>query len=261
MKPLIQVFSSGGGTQSCAIAALIVQGRLPKPEFAVIVDTEREHPAVWMYHDAHIVPALDSVGVEIFRIPKSSFATVDLWSGINKDTVTLPAFTSIGDDVGKLPAYCSNEWKLRVMQRYLKLTHGVEVNNTRRWIGFSLDEASRASRMMGGRDYKEGRIFFPLINGVAMRRNDAIKLASTFFGETPPRSACWMCPNHSDSEWRELKEKWPVEFAAAVELETHLRRSDDDLWFHRSCVPLGEVDFSEPEDLFSRACDSGACFI
>lgn len=49
---MTEVFSSGGGTQSAAIAALIIQERLPRPDFAAIVDTEREHPAVWEYHDA-----------------------------------------------------------------------------------------------------------------------------------------------------------------------------------------------------------------
>jgi enterochelin esterase-like enzyme len=36
-----QLWASGGGVQSAAIAALIVQGKL-RPDLAVIVDTERE---------------------------------------------------------------------------------------------------------------------------------------------------------------------------------------------------------------------------
>jgi len=36
-----QVWASGGGVQSTAIAALIVLGRLPKPDLAVIADTGR----------------------------------------------------------------------------------------------------------------------------------------------------------------------------------------------------------------------------
>jgi len=41
---MIEVFSSGGGTQSISITALIIQGRLPKPDFTVIADTGREMP-------------------------------------------------------------------------------------------------------------------------------------------------------------------------------------------------------------------------
>jgi hypothetical protein len=44
---MIEVFSSGGGTQSAAIAALIVQGRLPKPDFVVIADTDYECSSTW----------------------------------------------------------------------------------------------------------------------------------------------------------------------------------------------------------------------
>jgi hypothetical protein len=36
------VWSCGGGTQSAAIAALIVSGQMPVPDLSVIVDTERE---------------------------------------------------------------------------------------------------------------------------------------------------------------------------------------------------------------------------
>jgi len=41
---MTEVFSTGGGTQSTAIAGLIVQGLLPKPEICVIADTGREMP-------------------------------------------------------------------------------------------------------------------------------------------------------------------------------------------------------------------------
>jgi hypothetical protein len=36
---MIEVFSSGGGTQSACISALIVQGLLPKPDIFAIADT------------------------------------------------------------------------------------------------------------------------------------------------------------------------------------------------------------------------------
>ncbi len=66
------VWSCGGGTDSAAIGAMIVQGTLPKPDLAVIVDTERERSST---------PRLADVGVTIERVPKSAYATVDLWGG------------------------------------------------------------------------------------------------------------------------------------------------------------------------------------
>lgn len=58
MNKPVEIFSHGGGTQSAAITALIVQGKLPKPDFVCIVDTERERQSTWDYLDAVIRPAL-----------------------------------------------------------------------------------------------------------------------------------------------------------------------------------------------------------
>ena len=37
-----QIWSSGGGVQSTALAVLICSGKLPSPDLAMIVDTTRE---------------------------------------------------------------------------------------------------------------------------------------------------------------------------------------------------------------------------
>ena len=63
-----QIWSSGGGVQSTAIAALIVQGKLPKPDIAVIADTERELSTTWKYIEEVTGPALASVGVTLYRV-------------------------------------------------------------------------------------------------------------------------------------------------------------------------------------------------
>ena len=109
-----QIFSSGGGVQSAAITALIVAGELPKPDLAIIVDTEREKSTTWEYLETVTAPALASVGVKIHRVPKSDFASCDI---VTCGKIAIPAFTSAGEATGKLPTYCSCEWKRRVMQR------------------------------------------------------------------------------------------------------------------------------------------------
>ncbi len=251
-----EVFSSGGGTQSACIAALIVQGRLPKPDLAVIVDTERERPAVWEYHDAVIVPQLAAVGVTMHRVPKSRFATVDIWSK-GKGGTLLPVY--VPND-GKSMTLCSNEWKQRVIVRFGR-SFGIPTNEQRRWIGFSLDEGSRYSRMKLSSDAIAGRIRFPLIEDVPLKRNAAIKLVEDMGWPTPPRSACWMCPNQSNREWRDLKINWPLSFRKAVVLERDVRKKEPGSFFHPSRIPLDEIDFGNEEDLFaSHACNSGMCF-
>ena len=74
MNNKLEVFNSGGGTQSCAISALIIQGRLPRPDYIVIADTGREMKTTWQYLDAVVRPALKAIGLEVHRISKDEFA-------------------------------------------------------------------------------------------------------------------------------------------------------------------------------------------
>lgn len=259
---LTQVWSCGGGTQSIAIAALIIQGKLPKPDLSVIVDTEREKSSTWEYYDSVLKPELANVGIELHRVAKSQFATVDLYS-VNDEHMLLPAYTTINrklnGDPGKLSPFCSGEWKFRTVERWLR-TQGIK--KSRRWIGFSYDESKRINKMVRGQDFKDGLVWFPLVLGVAMRRDDCVKIVTDMGWPDPPRSACWMCPNQGDAEWRELKEKYPDDFQQACDLEDMVRERDPHAFLHSSCVPLRDVDFAERPGLFTeRECSSGMCFI
>jgi hypothetical protein len=75
---MIQVWSCGGGTQSAAIAALIIQGRIERPAYSVMVDTEREKSSTWRFVDGVLKPRLAEVGVDLVVVSKSKYATVDL---------------------------------------------------------------------------------------------------------------------------------------------------------------------------------------
>jgi hypothetical protein len=258
MPKKVEIFSHGGGTQSAAITALIVQGKLPKPDFVCIVDTERERQSTWDYLDAVIRPALLTAGLEVHRIRVAEWATNGTYFSKDGNSLLLPAFTNQAGDVGKLTGFCSSKWKVETMARYFRAL-GITTKNQRKWIGFSLDESRRAVRMMNSDEYKAGLIRFPLIHDVPLRRQAAIAVVEKMGWPTPPRSACWMCPNQGDHEWRDLKANSPAEFAAACALEKEVQKKDPFAWFHSSCVPLGEVDFTAPDDLFDRACSSGDC--
>lgn len=256
---MTEVFSSGGGRQSSCISALIVQGRLPRPDWAVIVDTERERPAVWQYLDNVIRPAFQKIGLEIHRIPKSLYATSDIWS-TNGKHLQIPAFTNQTGEPGKLSNFCSDEWKTRVRDRWLR-EHGVTRSQQRTWIGFSLDESRRYLRMAVSQEAEKGRLRWPLIHDVPLRADQAVAVVEKMGWPTPPRSACVMCPNQGDREWRDLKVNWPDEFRKSVELERKIQEEDPFAFLHKSCVPLDEVDFSEEPTLFEPACNSGGCFV
>jgi hypothetical protein len=252
------VWSCGGGTQSAAIAALIVLGDLPAPDVAVIADTGREASETWRYYESTLQPALAAKGIDLVRLPHSydgtGWNTVDLWSGADKTTALMPMFTTQQGTVGQASKYCSNEWKSRPVDRYIR---GLGHTGGNTWIGFSIDELHR----MQGYDPKaKWRHWYPLIDR-RMTRADCIALVERMGWPTPPRSSCWMCPYRSDAEWRHIKTLDPADFAAAVQLEKEVQAKDPNLYFHRSAVPLDLANLGDAQrDMFADSCSSGMCF-
>jgi hypothetical protein len=254
-----RVWSCGGGVQSAAIAALIVRGDIPVPELSVIADTGREATSTWDYFYTVLKPAFESIGERIYIIPHSfypdedkdeSYNTVDLMSGKDKKTIVIPMHTAQGG--GILPKYCSNEWKSRPVQRFIR-KKGIE--NADLLIGFSIDELERTRTYY---DSKPWQHIYPLID-LRMTRGDCMAVVEKMGWPEPPRSSCWMCPFRSSHEWRLLLDT--DDFDKAVQLERHLQKLDKDVYFHPSKVNLDKVDFSDnQDDLFAKECNSGHCF-
>src|SRR6187455_1201856 len=101
-KELKQIWFCGGGTQSCAIAALIIDGKLPKPDFSIIADTGREKRRTWEYLDAVLRPNLERVGVSIERVKAAEYGYggTELWSKTGE--LLIPAYTTESGQKGKL---------------------------------------------------------------------------------------------------------------------------------------------------------------
>lgn len=250
-----QIFSSGGGVQSTAIAALIVRGDLPKPDLAVIVDTEREKSTTWEYFDKITVPALASIGVEIQRVQKSKYSKFDLF--FTGGQIAIPAYTDVAG-IGKFPSYCSDHWKKRVVQRW-STKKGVK--KAQKWIGFSVDESHRAARMIKNQKNKWG-VWFPLLE-IGMNRRDCLSLLKEMGWPAPPRSSCWMCPNMHMREWREVMSGPDREKVIAFEKE--IRKHDKHIWLTDQCVPIEQADFSILNESMwgdsGAECESGNCFV
>jgi 3'-phosphoadenosine 5'-phosphosulfate sulfotransferase (PAPS reductase)/FAD synthetase len=243
---MTEILSYGGGTQTIAMCVLVAQGKLPKPDYVIAADTGREMPTTWEYADEVARPLLASVGLDLHIAPHT-LATVDLYSG-NGDSV-LPAYT----ETGKLPTFCSNEWKARVVHRYARqvLGTGTDLVN---WIGFSMDEVNRIKGTDGRR--------FPLIE-LMLTSADCKHIIESAGLPLPCKSRCWMCPHQHNAEWREVRAN-PELWRQAIELDEELRENDDrgGVFLHASRKPLAEAnieaqDRNEP----NRQCAFGLCFI
>jgi hypothetical protein len=245
------VWSYGGGVQTAAIGVAVVTGRLPKPDIAVIADTGREATETWEYLDAVMRPYLRRAGVEV-EVAPHSLATVDLYS--HGGDMLLPAYTADG----RLPAFCSNEWKVFVVRRWLRQRR---VESCRLWLGISTDEMKRIRQ--SGKAWVEHA--FPLIDPLRMSRAECLALVESAGLPAPPKSSCWMCPHRGDPQWRRLRDHYPEDWRKACELDEQIRAADTQggVWLHRSRVPLALADLGEdaaPElNLFSQ-CDSGHCW-
>lgn len=247
---MASVWSCGGGTQSAAIAALIVRGDIPPPDYAVIADTGMEKSGTWRYMDDTLLPALASVGVELRRVKAQDFATVGLWGGKDGRSILIPAFTSIGGGAGKMPNFCSHEWKTRVIERYMRSQN---VSSYESWIGFSTDELRRVNAVSKGPRQKR----YPLIER-GMNRGDCIAAVLRMRWPSPPRSSCWMCPNMGAEEWRSVMASEDAD--KAIRFDAEMRKTDADVWLTKDMKPITEVDFSSQNgDLFG--CESGECFV
>jgi len=246
-----QVWSCGGGVQSAAIAALIIQGRLPVPDMAVIVDTEREKSSTWRYLEDVLRPALAPLGLEIHRVAKSDHEKTDLfgeWDGADGAPI-IPAFVGGG---GRLRGFCSSRWKRRVVQRWLR-RRGVALAEV--WLGISTDEIRR-SKLSGEKWFEH---YYPLIDQ-RVNRADCYALISRQGWPIPDPSSCWCCPNIPVQEWRRMRQDAPADFAAAVALEQDLQRRRPDIYLSSACRPLDHRDFGEGQGELFATCDSGFCF-
>jgi len=249
-KKRVEVWSCGGGTQSIATGVLIVQGVLPKPDHALIVDTTRESSDTWDYMDNHLAPMMAKHGVEIHRINCADYGARYLDPTVE---VPLPMFTAPD---GRLRGFCSGSWKRDPARKYLNEVF--PKSKFTQWIGYSVDEIRRLKVTEG-----KWQNWYPLID-LRLSRFDCISLVEKHGLPSPPRSSCWCCPNRSDYEWEHMKNKNPVDFQKAEDLERFIQESGavdagDDVYLHRSNKRLGEARFSGNNgDLF---CDSGAgCF-
>lgn len=242
------VLQYGGGRQTVALCVLIAQGRYPRPDRVLIANTSREKQSTWDYLFEVTRPLLATAGLGV-EIAPHDLAKVDLY-GHNGDLL-LPVYTL----TGKFQAYCSNEWKARVTDRYLR-AQGVAEHIS--WIGFAFDERRRIK----GTD---GRAF-PLVD-LMLTKADCRKIITDAGLPMPEPSSCWMCPNMPNVEWRAVRDYAPEDFEQACELDEEIRAEDLErggtgVWLHHSRVPLRQanLDANDRADV-GRPCGLGLCMV
>lgn len=267
---MFRVISLGAGVQSTPMALMAAKGELgPMPDCAIFADTGWEPKHVYEHLDRleKLLP---------FPVHRVSQGNLRSTIGANRPkgrylVLDIPVYVATdGTPGGMTNRSCTRDYKIVPIQRKVRELVGLsrkrapKVPIVEQWIGISLDETIRM------KPNREAWITsrWPLIEK-RMNRNDCLRWMERNGFDEPRKSSCIGCPYHSNTEWRAIKAD-PVAWADAVEVDERLRshpagafRLKGDLFLHRSCKPLAEVDLSTPEErgqlnLFLNECE-GMC--
>lgn len=304
----MRVLSLGLGTQSCALALMSAAGDLPKLDHIVFADTQGELPETYAYLD-YLRSVVEPAGIPVHVVTAGNLEE-DLRVGhpIAKNP-TPPAHVLNPDGTkGRIGAYrCSYDYKRRIITATVKRLCGGrgawKRADVEQWIGFSLDEVGRmrtadecrcghkVKRHPGTCEQCRCESFdpwqvnrWPLVE-LRMRRDDTIRWFAKHGHPTPPRSACWFCPNSGNARWQALRATHPDLFERACTLDETIRagggfngRGNEpfkgQLFLHRSLTALRDADTRTDAQVAADAgqgalfddavlaldCEAGVCF-
>lgn len=293
----LRALSLGAGVQSTTLALMAAHGEIgPMPDCAIFADTGWEPQAVYDHLGWLMSPNVLPFPVHI--VSDGNIREQLIGAGQGTRWASIPAFartvTPAGavvpvfdeDDegelievatrqtttetvsIGMIRRQCTTDYKIVPIRRKVRELAGLTRKRSPSfpvvecWIGISTDEIVRAKPSFEAWQVKR----FPLIEKRLSRRDCLAWLRRHDYPD-PPKSACIGCPFHSNAVWRSMREQDAVAWQDAVEvdraLRTGLRGIRGEVYLHRSCVPLEDVDLSTAADrgqldLWPNECE-GMC--
>jgi hypothetical protein len=263
---MLKVISLGAGVQSSTLFLMSCLGEIDKADVAIFADTQGEPPEVYKHLD-YLSGIGEQYGIPVYRVSKGDLLGdfMEFVDGDKKRASMIPLMTmdpETGYSGGLLGRHCTYDYKvmpIRAKTRQLLKERGEK--KAEMWIGISVDEVQRM---------KDSRVQFiehvwPLIDK-RISRQDCLQWYNSHDFPTPPRSACYYCPFHNNTEWRRVRDETPDLWDKAIEIDKRVRRFGKvrfDNYLHKDRVPLDEAQLDEDEnqiDLFGAECE-GMCGI
>lgn len=258
----------GAGVQSSTIVEMMIEGDLEPVDAVLFADTGEE-PS-WVYQQVEYLKGrLESIGIplHIVRKPNSEGLIKDLSSASRFASMPLFTYTPQTGSVAILKRQCTYEYKVNPCNDFTldwllengyakrnkagarRVDYSIKTDNI---FGISVDESFRTqTEAYHGVGWKAA--LYPLIEK-NMGRSDCIQYLKDKGLRIPRKSSCIVCPYHNDEYWLDLKLNAPEEFEIACQFDDWLRSPDckvgqyaginDELYLHRSCKPLREIDFA-----------------
>jgi len=239
MTEQLRVVSYGGGVQSTALLVLAAQGYIDFPTFLFAnVGDDSEHPKTLRYvrEVAFDYAAAHGIRIEeLHRIPKRGISAgkVETLYGrlMREGSRSLPIPVRMSDTGAPGTRSCTADFKIRVVQRWVKEQGATANNPCITAIGISTDEYERATSRKR-EDYE--LLEYPLLHlewrgRTGLSRGDCIEVIRSAGLPVPPKSSCYFCPFHRPSVWAEMRRDEPELFDKAAHLEATLNARRDKL--------------------------------
>jgi len=261
----ITYLSLGAGVQSTALMAMSCDDdRVPTADLAIFADTQCEPD--YVYKNIERLKTLSDIPIHVVTAGSLTEDAIDRHNGQRSRFAAIPVWT-LGADNRSVPLrrQCTREYKIDPIEKFVRGALGYQPRQrikkrARCLIGISKDEVRR---MKPSRTRWIDNAF-PLID-IGMTRGGCIEYLKTRGWDAPNRSACIVCPYHSDDYWKRLKERHPDEFRRAVAFDKAVRDMSasgvrNPVYLHQSLKPLGDIDFTHggQRDFFDEECE-GMC--
>lgn len=270
-KKHVHVLSYGGGTQSTALLLMALKGEVNGviPDYIIFCDTGWESEATYNWVNKINQYIKLNFNKEIIRTCNGNIRKDIAQAKKGHRMATLPYYTK--DKEGKkgiLRRQCTYEYKILPMRREIRKQLGYAPRKRVKeivhlWKGISTDEVQRMKPSPDKWMIAE----HPLIEILDKDRSNCISYVEKEGLGTPEQSSCIGCPFHNNEVWRDLKKNSPHEFLEVIEVDKTIRNLipnlDSQLFLHKSCMPLDEIDFGDNQlsfidDDFNNECE-GLC--
>lgn len=270
-KQHIHVLSYGGGTQSTALLLMALEGEINGiiPDYIIFSDTGWEPNSIYEWVNKVNDYIKKKYNREIIFTNGGNLRDDLLKAAeIGTRVATMPLFTlSESGSKGMVRRQCTSEYKIEPVKKkvrellgYKQRQHVKEVVHM--WKGISTDEIQRVKPIFD----KWIEAEHPLVDVADVDRSACIAYVERTGLGTPAKSSCIGCPFHDDQTWLEMKKYDAKNWEDACYIDEQIRnmpRLKNEVFLHKSCKPLRDVDLNENQltfDDFTNECD-GFCGI
>jgi hypothetical protein len=270
----LRVLSFGAGVQSSYLFFKMLEQEIKPPDIALFADTGNEPKEVYDWLNKLIKLSKNKINVEIVKNNDNTGNIIDDYKAKDGRYGLIPTHILKKDGTaGFGRRTCTYEYKIKPINKKIRETLGVKSLRGKAIevvMGISTDEIQRVKQSQNKWEVKT----YPLIANNISRDNCVHYFKHKDLG-TPPRSACIVCPYHSNKEWKRIKDNYPNEWKFAVEFDEWLRDENSsskgldkfreqgsEQYLHTKKIPLKIVNLKSEQDyqysLFDDECE-GIC--